>query len=224
MSRYVCSDSHGNLSLWNQIKEYLKPEDQLWFLGDAADRGNDGWTIIKELLLDPRITYIKGNHEDMLVKAMVEYIKSEGREHELWHHLVYNGGYYTFQNWVDEGAKTEWIQLLRQLPHHAALTLADGRICHLSHAGFSSDRFNFESPTASHDLLWDRNHINDDVEDDTCLVIHGHTPIQLLDDEAEHALAYDNKIDIDMGTPTSGKICLLDLDTLEPHYFEAEVE
>lgn len=227
MTRFICSDLHGDLSLWNHIKEYIQPNDQVWFLGDAADRCPDGWTIIKEMLLHPQITYIKGNHEDMLIKAMDEYLKNDRVRDNAWYNLCYNGGYETFEDWVKEGAKPEWLHLLRKLPHHAAITLADGRVCHLCHAGFSSDRFDFESPTVSHDLLWDRKHIEDDVEDDTCLVIHGHTPVQHLDASPENLrdpapLAYDNKIDIDLGTPSSGRICLLDVDALKPKFVDKE--
>lgn len=221
MPRYNFSDIHGNLSLWNRIKEYIKPGDQVWFLGDAADRDTKGWTIIKELLRHPQITYIKGNHEDMLVKAMEEYFKYDGAIGEDWALLIENGGYETFEDWISEGAKPEWLHLLRKLPHHATTTLADGRTVHLCHAGFSSDRFNFNSKSANQDLLWDRKHIQDDVEDDTCIVIHGHTPVQFLDDSADNLrdpapIAYDNKIDIDLGTPSSRRTCLLDLDALKP--------
>ena len=223
MSRLICSDLHGNLLLWNKIKNYLKPEDHVWFLGDAGDRNSEGWTIIKELLAHPQITYIKGNHEDMLVKAMEDYLKFDGLRDYNWNLLVYNGGYETFEDWVKEGAKPEWLYLLRQLPHHAAITLADGRICHLCHAGFSSDRFDFESPTVSHDLLWDRKHIEDDVEDKSCIVIHGHTPVQHLDNSSSPTpLMYDNKVDIDLGTASSKQACLFDVDTFEAKIFNQE--
>lgn len=227
MSRLIFSDVHGNKALWNQIKRLIKPGDEVYFLGDAADRGDDGWEIIKEILRHPQITYIKGNHEDMLVKAMIEYKKNDGIPGEDWDLLVRNGGYSTFRDWEQEGAETGWTVALRQLPHHAPLTLADGRICHLCHAGFSSDRFNFESPDASRALIWDRKHIEDDVEDQSCIVVHGHTPVQHLSDNClddPAPLAYDNKINIDMGTFLSGVVCLLDIDKMEPHIITAEGE
>ena len=62
---YACSDIHGSLSIWNKIKEILKPNDALYFLGDACDRGFDGWQIIKEMLDDLRVIYIRGNHEQL---------------------------------------------------------------------------------------------------------------------------------------------------------------
>ena len=70
MATYTSSDWHGCYWVWKQIKNILQPDDKLYFLGDACDRSDDGWQIIKELLNDPRIIYLKGNHEDLLVKAI----------------------------------------------------------------------------------------------------------------------------------------------------------
>ena len=38
----ACADIHGCYDLWIQIKKELKEDDFLYFLGDAADRGQDG--------------------------------------------------------------------------------------------------------------------------------------------------------------------------------------
>ena len=58
MATYACSDLHGNWELWTEIKKFLKPDDTLYYLGDATDRGPDGWAILKEMLNDSRINYI----------------------------------------------------------------------------------------------------------------------------------------------------------------------
>ena len=39
MANYVCSDLHGYLELYKKIKNFIKPEDTIFFLGDAGDRG-----------------------------------------------------------------------------------------------------------------------------------------------------------------------------------------
>ena len=67
---YCFTDLHGMYNLWAQIRDYCKPDDTLIFLGDACDRGNDGLKIIYELLKDPRVIYLKGNHEDILAMEM----------------------------------------------------------------------------------------------------------------------------------------------------------
>ena len=46
------SDIHGMGGLWEQVKEELEQEETtLIFLGDACDRGPDGYKIMKEMLL-----------------------------------------------------------------------------------------------------------------------------------------------------------------------------
>ena len=35
---FACSDLHGMMSLYKQIKDFLKPDDIVYFLGDASDR------------------------------------------------------------------------------------------------------------------------------------------------------------------------------------------
>ena len=47
MSVYALADLHGNGTIYNKIKNFLKPNDTVYFLGDAIDRGPDGWTILK---------------------------------------------------------------------------------------------------------------------------------------------------------------------------------
>ena len=49
---FCCTDLHGMWRLWEEIKFYCSPDDTIYFLGDAADRGVDGIRIIKDLLLD----------------------------------------------------------------------------------------------------------------------------------------------------------------------------
>ena len=67
MATYAFSDLHGDYQLWTAIKNYCKDDDILFFLGDVNDRGNDGIKILQEMIDDPRIIYILGNHEDMLL-------------------------------------------------------------------------------------------------------------------------------------------------------------
>jgi hypothetical protein len=55
MANYAITDLHGMWDLWEQVKNYCKSDDVIYFLGDAADRGDDGIKIIKDLLLDKRV-------------------------------------------------------------------------------------------------------------------------------------------------------------------------
>ena len=73
MSVYAFSDIHGQRKLFDQVMAEIGPDDTVYFLGDAIDRGPNGWAILKELMNDPRVIYIKGNHEDMMCNALWRY-------------------------------------------------------------------------------------------------------------------------------------------------------
>ena len=75
MATYACGDLHGFMEIYKKIKSMLKPEDKVIFLGDAGDRGPESWECIKAIYEDPQFIYLKGNHEDMLVRAAKDYLK-----------------------------------------------------------------------------------------------------------------------------------------------------
>lgn len=85
MATYACSDLHGQKDLLIQIQKFLQPDDVVFFLGDAADRGPYGWEMIKMIAQDKRFISIKGNHEDMLIKAARSYYRDEytGEDYSL---------------------------------------------------------------------------------------------------------------------------------------------
>ena len=72
MINWACADLHGCLDAYKKIKEFIKPDDKVYCLGDCGDRGPEPWNTIKAVATDPQFIYIKGNHEDMLVKAARE--------------------------------------------------------------------------------------------------------------------------------------------------------
>ena len=236
MSTYVCSDIHGKYNLWNKIKRKLKDSDRLVFLGDAADRGLNGYTIIKEILADPRITYIKGNHEDLLVKGMrtSHYGIRYSDDFNLW---MYNGGGTTFDEMtedIENDKVTSVIYQLADLPVTCEYTNKDGIHIYMSHAGFTLP----DVPELEDILLWDREHIlNKPSNIENSLIIHGHTPsthIQsVLDNRAEFyhlpigkdytmlakfgPIWYCNeeKLDMDCQSAYTNHIAMIDLDTFQ---------
>lgn len=91
MSVYACADLHGMMELYKQIKAFLKPDDIVYFLGDAGDRGSEPWEMIKTIYADPQFIYLKGNHEDMLVGAMHDFLVDESYD-DNFYILRQNGG------------------------------------------------------------------------------------------------------------------------------------
>lgn len=235
MATYACSDLHGRLDLLKQIQSFLKPEDKVYYLGDAGDRGPEPWKTIKEIAADNRFIYIKGNHEDMLVKAMEDYIKYEhiGQAFAL---LAQNGGEETFLQWNQEEQKTGWYSYLRKLPTYFIYTNPQGCKIYLSHAGFNP--MQDDAIPNDDDLLWDREHflVREPKFNSNELVVHGHTPIPTLfarthwDNEKfqwmgeAYWYANDHKVDLDCGSVVTGRTVLLDLDTFDEQIFIVEKE
>lgn len=236
MSVYAVSDLHGRLDLYQKIKEFLKPEDIVYCLGDCGDRGPEPWKTIEAVYKDPQFIYLKGNHEDMLVKAANEYYKDDGycmNQRLLYH----NGGFNTLEQMIQTGSVAEWARTLNELPIYTTYTNKYGLTFLMSHAGFTPTEEELstgEVRRRDKDLLWNRDHyIFDDrwpENGDNFIVIHGHTPIQHMIDEIylgceweEGALWYcnDHKICLDHGAVWTGKVVLLDLDTLDDYTFTA---
>jgi hypothetical protein len=237
MKTYACSDLHGCLNFYKAIKESLEPEDKVYFLGDAGDRGPQSWETLDAILNDPQFIFIKGNHEDMLEKALFDYVKF-GKEELIWSDnfnlLVSNGGKSTFAGARKAGNVPALIRKLRELPTHAIYVNKIGEAVCLSHAGFTLYE-NDEIPN-NEDLLWDRYHCWDwcnwwPEENPNDYVVHGHTPTRsstfknllygapeqykLNDSATVIRYAHGHKIGIDAGAFSTNQVAILDLDTLQ---------
>ena len=229
MAVYACSDLHGHWDLWEQIKEFLKPDDTLYYLGDSTDRGPDGWGILKDMFDDKRVKYIAGNHDIMLADRI-------GRPHDYFiasiHHQ--NGGGPT---WADAEMDPDahlYKWKIRNLPRHAIYTNKDGLKIFMSHSG-STDIEDKES------LIWDRNeYINSRNFTKYDVIVHGHTPIQYLIEDLKECYNFYHansekpnipewnggaywyhsfRCDIDCCTIKTGQTVLLNLDNFDEHIF-----
>ena len=236
MNKTFCiSDIHGMYDLWRQVIESLDETDTLYVLGDAADRGPDGWKIIKEALTDPRVIYIRGNHDQMLLDCW----RTEWRDNYLW---FSNGGYETWDALMtDEKSEIYLIQLARTKLYHCYEN-KEGNKIHLSHAGFTLFEDNRDPSTE--DLLWDRRHIIYDYcdwwpkENPNDYVVHGHTgcvssvfktrscaaPEDTIFNDSKTVCRYacGHKICIDGRSFMYNKIAILDLDTLQEVVIEID--
>lgn len=220
MAVYACSDFHGNYKAYEAVKNYIGENDVVYYLGDAGDRGPEPWRTITVIYNDDQFHYIKGNHEDMLVNAMKEWLPDhiKGCEYDL---LAWNGGHKTFQEWKNAPERNKWAVRLSALPTYESYVNVNNQVIYLTHAGFTP-------PTVpKYDLLiWDRDHIYDDwagIEIE--YVIHGHTPTRrYVGSDSVWTYCEGHKIDIDISCYRSQKVALLNLDTLEPVYLAAQYE
>lgn len=227
MSIYTCSDFHGFKSLYLQINDFIKPEDKVIFIGDAADRGPYGWELIKMIIDNPQWTYLMGNHEDMLIKSFCGLDKYENTKI-----FFANGGRSTSKAFLEDTKENQqyYMNILRKIPYTITYLNSNKKNIFLSHSGST----NVEN---KEDLLWSRSHFNEEVPAGIDVVIHGHTPIPYLAEILDFFEVYneikDNQVfwyknytkcDIDNSTIVTGSCILLNLDTFEEHVFHIDSE
>ena len=236
MATFALSDIHGHYEIYEKVKAMLKPEDKVYFLGDACDRApkeGDSWKCVKAIYHDPQFIYLLGNHEDMLVKACEDYL-----EYGTWSYDSYllsyrNGGKDTMDSWERDQERELWVKRLRDLPTWDTYENKNGVVFVLCHAGLTPwlaegtlDECVIPNDEA---LIWDREHYLEDYDIDqmdNVIVVGGHTPAHYMSadlniDWESGAFWYCNghKVCIDSGGFFSGEFVLLDLDTLEDIIF-----
>lgn len=201
---FFFTDIHGCRPLFEAIMNYCKEQDEeasIIFGGDACDRGTDGYSIMKELLDNPKVLYLKGNHEDLFVKAAKqireefnfvdankEYIQNtllrSGRKTILVYESLLNGGLSTLVDWIIDGMPMDFVEKIDKLP----LTFVYGK-CDFSHAAAMPQTFQ-SVYTAEHEgrqpnewdiesILWSRATLNYGWTPDR-VAVFGHTPVVYL--------------------------------------------
>lgn len=177
---YAISDIHGMYDIYEKVNTMLNPDDIVYFLGDAGDRGYDCFHCIKAIYENPQWIYLKGNHEDLMVNALKEqmYHGLKGSDDfDLWH---WNGGGATYYDWEEDGADWTWIEKLENLPLITDYTNSKGITFHMTHAGYTCGH---KDEMWADQLVWSRKHFYDSWDEEnypTEICLHGHTPIEYL--------------------------------------------
>lgn len=229
MAHWVTTDLHGEYELWQQIKNNLKEEDILIYLGDAIDRGGRGFEIFKEMIEHPQVIYLLGNHELMMYDAFFSEGKARTNNLTLW---LGNDGGQTLNNIKALGLSAkEYLPLIEKIDdmsHYAEYTNKMGVKFFLCHAGTTLGHYYQNTADKAYQLLWDRDHFYtpwpQDKELDLTIVVHGHTPIVLMKKlygfqgaTGAEPFFYDgcHKLNLDAATPYTKMAFLYNLDTLQ---------
>jgi serine/threonine protein phosphatase 1 len=220
---YAISDIHGCSKTFIALVEdviQLKKEDTLFLLGDYIDRGPDSKGVIDYILqlkqTGFKIQALKGNHEDMLLKSILDpsYLKM----------FLYNGGERTLESFSVSHPRLlpeKYLDFFQSLPFYAIY-----KEFILVHAGVNSDA---EDPLRDYDsMIWTRRF---KVEGKIAhnFVVHGHTPVPIMEiQESARVVDRDRKINIDNGCVFGlnefyGNLCCLELETRKI-YFQPNID
>ena len=197
---FYFTDIHGQLPLFNRVMEFIQEQDEdatIIYGGDACDRGPDGYSIMNMLLDNPKVVYLKGNHEDLFVRAarallaylpqgdafdpaMASCYLEEFYEDENIEIAIYNGATSTLTDWMLDGAPRSFVDRIEELPVIYSYEDYD-----FSHAGGhprnfleAQERVYNGQPLEDYmeaGLIWDRNMFQMGWNPGRTM-IHGHTP------------------------------------------------
>lgn len=220
---FLTSDIHGHYSMFEELLDKIKltKKDLLIILGDSCDRGPKTYELYKKYYdLEKEgynIKHLRGNHEDMLIKAM------ESGDNEHWYR---NGGektqksFYnnseskdtlTFEEWLErEGIKSvKWfVEWLDRIP-----IMISGKKNLFVHAAFDTTKG--EDEQEHRFLIWDRNDFWTNNKTGKAIYF-GHTPSK--DGKIRH---YVNDVHcIDTGSYKNGIIACVELKTGKEIYIK----
>ena len=216
---YAITDLHGRLDLWKEVKKILQPNDKVYFLGDAMDRGPDGYALFLELLSDERVVYLKGNHEDMMANGINAYVYCSDPHDDFGLWTYFNGGLSTWDSirTLSDEVLLQIVARLRKLPCEAVYVNKKGQTVYMNHAGIPPM---FREGKSEWDFIWNRKYYYEkrewNPEWDNSYLVHGHTPIK--EDIGILKYSDDHCFNLDIGTVWRNKTVLFDLDTFKPTY------
>jgi serine/threonine protein phosphatase 1 len=210
---YAIGDVHGCNALLTRLMEKITTEDpaaHVVLVGDYIDRGEDSAAVLRRIrdwdrAPDRPLTFLTGNHEDMLLKFL------DAPEDRAARWLRY-GGLQTMASFgvggvsdTSKGAELraardalaramgdDLIEWLRALPTH----WQTGNVA-VVHAGADPDL-----PMAEQEarvLKWGHQDFRHLTRRDGIWVVHGHTIV-------EHARAEQGRIAVDTGAYATGRL------------------
>ncbi len=225
---YLLSDIHGRKDKYYRLLEKinLQKEDKLFILGDVIDRGPDGISLLQEIMENPQITLMLGNHEYMMREAL-EHPKNL-MDLRRWYN---NGGKVTHDayNALPEDEKEVILSFINELPVNMTITLNHHQYL-LVHGApmsmFSSDLYSYLD--AVQFSVWHRLEMNTPVTEGET-IIFGHTPTMHYTDGSVPLKIWHGKhlIDLDCGCAYpdyGGQLGCLCLDTMKEYYSDIDEE
>lgn len=200
---FCFTDIHGCRPLFNAIMNYCKEQDDkatIVFCGDACDRGPDGYAIMKELLENPQVIYLMGNHEDMFTRAareIKEKFNFEGADRDRVQTVLsackafdykyaaiqdslYNGGMPTLLDWIMDGMPMALIERIEKLPR--TFSYEDKDFCHSGGVYQTFQRVSqmtTPDPWDADAIVWNRTALGIGWAPNR-MAIFGHTPVPYL--------------------------------------------
>ena len=228
---YAVGDIHGCLSLFDKLLAKLDEDNEaraaadvtLILLGDLVDRGPESAGVVERAIqlqsTGGDVRWLLGNHEEVFLKAL-------SGDPSAMRYFVRIGGGPTIHSYGldgDEYLGMSFEELAEAFPrlvpdkHRRFLETAEEMIAIgdyvFVHAGIRPG-VPLDSQRPS-DLRWIRDDFLEDGSDHGCVVVHGHT---IFDEVQERT----NRIGIDTGAYATGRLTAIGLEGTERWFVTAE--
>ncbi len=229
---YVMSDLHGEYEKYIKMLELIEfsEEDELFVLGDTADRGERPVDTMLDMMERPNVYHLMGNH-DLMALDILKVLSAEIREDNL---DILTDKLLTeeISEWINGGGDTTLKQFTALSKEKRADVLdyisdfslyevidAGNKTYIMTHAGLGDFRKDKKlSEYTVKQLLLNRTAPDMEYYDDKSIyIISGHTPVQFYTGKSE-IMKCGNNIMIDCGAVFGGKLGCLCLDTMDEFY------
>ncbi len=220
---YAVGDIHGRFDLLERLLAQISADAvdcgqdvETVFVGDYVDRGAGSAAVIERLAAGPdadmRWVTLRGNHDQILLDILEgtgdvadvvgSWLLLGGREtlrsYGVPWELIMGGDVAATISDLRDRVPAAHLEFLRRTsPSHRA---GDYLFVHAGiRPGIAIDR------QRDHDLMWIRREFLHSAHDHGCVVVHGHTPVEAVEE-------LPNRIGIDTGAYASGRLTALVLD------------
>lgn len=228
---YITTDIHGNKRAWENIKFQieLKPEDHLYILGDVIDRNPYGIEILQEIMDNPQMTLLLGNHEHMMRNAIQRPYQQFNEWHtnmSLWERNGCKPTLEAYYKLTDKEQK-RMISYLYHLPVNLDIEVngIKYKLVHAAPLECWTEHEIFDKVTFA---VWDRNSVRKVLVGRKIglgsIIIGGHTPTERFAFERPMSVfAAEDYVDLDCGAAYSydqfgGRLACLRLEDMRVFY------
>lgn len=226
--QYIIADIHGCYTEFLELLEKIGfgDDDELFVLGDAMDRGPEPIKVIQDLMSRPNVTYILGNHDNMMLQTLRK-LAVDVTEASLID--LSDDDFISYYHWLREGGNTTEEQF-RQLSHEERRDVLyflecapayemiedNDKLYILVHAGIRN--FDPEKEMDEYnpsDFLWERmDYTKQYFPSDRIFLVTGHTPTIMIREDKKPLVYQENgHIALDCGCVFGGNLAAYCIET-----------
>lgn len=234
--RYIVSDIHGCYDQYRMLLEKIRfsKKDELYVLGDVADRGPEPIKVLQDMMRRPNVIFILGNH-DFIMYTLMKKLAVEITEDNYDKHLT-KDILLDYNLWLQDGGqitaeqfrKLSYFEKMDVLDYIAGASLYEviennGKEYRLVHAGL--DHFSPEKGMDEYnlyDFLEKRaDYSKRYYPDENIFLVTGHTPTIYIKNWGKAEVYMENgHIALDCACVAGGKLAAFCVETEEVIYVD----